>query len=135
MLQFCSNSKIYLISGRRSTFLNRNIIVTKKLIMYIAQHHAKRANNHKESNLVSYRLCGCTSGALIVVQQLTSLLLLKWGNQKNGHNNKIYSIYGISHGIAPREACFWMFESKKHKGDGNDQHYQANYSGSFLCHF
>src|SRR5699024_10355000 len=110
-------------------------IVTKKLIMYIAQHHATRANNHKESNLVSYRLCGCTSGALIVVRQLTSLLLLKWGNQKNGHNNKIYSIYGISHGIAPREACFWMFESKKHKGDGNDQHYQANYSGSFLCHF
>jgi hypothetical protein len=70
-----------------------------------------------------------------VVRQLTSLLLLKWGNQKNSHNNKIYSIYGISHGIAPREACFWMFESKKHKGDGNDQHYQANYSGSFLCHF
>ena len=77
--------------------MNKNI-VTKKLIMYIAQHHAKRANNHKESNLVSYRLCGCTSGALIVVRQLTSLLLLKWGNQKNGHNNKIYSIYGISHG-------------------------------------
>ena len=47
--------------------MNRNIIVTKKLIMYIAQHHAKRANNHKESNLVSYRLCGCASGALITV--------------------------------------------------------------------
>ena len=47
--------------------MNRNIIVTKKLIMYIAQHHAKRANNHKELDHVSYRLCGCASGALITV--------------------------------------------------------------------
>ena len=46
--------------------MNKNI-VTKKLIMYIAQHHSKRANNHKEANLVSYRLCGCAFGALINV--------------------------------------------------------------------